>query len=200
MRQSRKSLNVQLLNCLLVLLLFPLLYPIATYSEFIGHPISLDLQDTDVDNFVRIIAEVSKLNAVMMHKERKKITYRTLDTPWDEAFSTGLAKLGQKYVREGNILKIYKQDSAPRVSKVGYHGRLISLDLQDTDFENALRIISEVSDKKMPDPESYNKRSKITVRLIDVPWDQALDLMAEVAGYVASMQEDQIALKSMTSL
>ncbi|RMD85624.1 MAG: hypothetical protein D6808_04885, partial [Candidatus Dadabacteria bacterium] len=53
-----------------------------------------------------------------------------------------------------------------------YTGRLISLDLQDTDIDNALRIIAEVSNLNII--TSQGVQGKVTLRLVDVPWDQAL--------------------------
>ena len=64
-------------------------------------------------------------------------------------------------------------------SKV-YRGRLISLDLQDTDIDNALRIIAEVSNLNIIASEEVS--GKVTLRLIDVPWDQALDVILKTNG------------------
>ncbi len=61
-----------------------------------------------------------------------------------------------------------------------YTGRLISLDLQDTDIDNALRIIAEVSNLNII--TSDNVAGKVTLRLIDVPWDQALDVILKTNG------------------
>ena len=61
-----------------------------------------------------------------------------------------------------------------------YTGRLISLDLQDTDIDNALRIIAEVSNLNII--ASDDVTGKVTLRLIDVPWDQALDVILKTQG------------------
>jgi len=61
-----------------------------------------------------------------------------------------------------------------------YTGRLISLDLQDTDIDNALRIIAEVSNLNII--TSDNVSGKVTLRLVDVPWDQALDVILKTNG------------------
>ncbi len=66
-------------------------------------------------------------------------------------------------------------DDSPR-----YTGRLISLDLQDTDIDNALRIIAEVSNLNII--ASSDVTGKVTLRLIDVPWDQALDVILKTNG------------------
>lgn len=61
-------------------------------------------------------------------------------------------------------------DEVPR-----YSGRKISLDLQDTEISNALRIIAEVSDLNII--ASDDVVGQVTLRLVDVPWDQALDVI-----------------------
>ncbi len=61
-----------------------------------------------------------------------------------------------------------------------YSGRLISLDLQDTDIDSALRIIAEISNLNIIASDDVN--GKVTLRLIDVPWDQALDVILKTNG------------------
>ena len=73
--------------------------------------------------------------------------------------------------------------------KPRYTGRLISLDLQDTDIDNALRIIAEVSNLNIIASEEVT--GKITLRLIDVPWDQALDVILKTNG-LDSVQENNV--------
>jgi type IV pilus assembly protein PilQ len=70
-----------------------------------------------------------------------------------------------------------------------YSGKLISLDLQDTDIDNALRIIAEVSNLNIIASEDV--AGKITLRLIDVPWDQALDVILKTNG-LDKVQENNV--------
>ena len=74
----------------------------------------------------------------------------------------------------------------------GFLGRLISLDLQQTYLENALRIIEEVADTKIQGKEKVELKSKITLRAIDVPWDQALDVMLETSGCTSRRDSDGV--------
>ena len=70
-----------------------------------------------------------------------------------------------------------------------YQGRLISLDLQDTDIDNALRIIAEVSNLNIVTTEDV--AGKVTLRLIDVPWDQALDVILKINS-LGKVQEGNV--------
>src|ERR1051326_6801135 len=56
-----------------------------------------------------------------------------------------------------------------------YTGQKISLDFKDADILNVLRILSEVGGDNIVATDDVNGR--ITVRLVDVPWDQALDIV-----------------------
>lgn len=59
--------------------------------------------------------------------------------------------------------------------KEHYTGERISIDLQDADVELVLRLISEVSGYNLILDDEI--AGKISLRLIDIPWDQALDLV-----------------------
>jgi len=61
-----------------------------------------------------------------------------------------------------------------------YTGRLISLDLQDADIDSALRIIAEVSNLNIVAGDGVT--GKVTLKLVDVPWDQALDVILKSHG------------------
>ncbi|GAU09676.1 hypothetical protein DPF_2407 [Desulfoplanes formicivorans] len=56
-----------------------------------------------------------------------------------------------------------------------YSGQKISIDLQDADVELVLRLIAEVSRHNLIIDE--NVKGKISLKLQDIPWDQALDLV-----------------------
>ncbi len=61
-----------------------------------------------------------------------------------------------------------------------YTGQKISLDFKDADIKNVFRLLGEVSGKNLVVTDDVNK--KVTIRLIEVPWDQALDLIIDTNG------------------
>ena len=61
-----------------------------------------------------------------------------------------------------------------------YTGQKISLDFKDADIKNVFRLLAEVSGLNLVVTADVNRR--ITVRLIEVPWDQALDLIISTNG------------------
>ena len=58
-----------------------------------------------------------------------------------------------------------------------YTGRKLSLDFKDADVKNILRLIAEVSNLNIIAGDEVT--GKITMRLVDVPWDQALDVILQ---------------------
>ena len=68
-----------------------------------------------------------------------------------------------------------KNVSGERNSQKTYTGRKLSLDFKDADIKNILRLIAEVSNLNIIVADEVV--GKITMRLVDVPWDQALELI-----------------------
>jgi type IV pilus assembly protein PilQ len=58
-----------------------------------------------------------------------------------------------------------------------YTGRKLSLDFKDADIKNILRLIAEVSNLNIIAGDDV--KGKVTIRLVDVPWDQALDIILQ---------------------
>lgn len=57
----------------------------------------------------------------------------------------------------------------------------ISIDLKDADIVNVLRLLSDVSGENIIASEDI--KGKVTLRLRNVPWDQALDTILKTKGY-----------------
>ena len=61
-----------------------------------------------------------------------------------------------------------------------YAGRRISLDFKEVEIADVLRLIAEVSDLNVIAGDEV--KGKVTIRLVDVPWDQALDVILLTKG------------------
>ncbi|MEN9798607.1 MAG: hypothetical protein RL653_2303 [Pseudomonadota bacterium] len=75
--------------------------------------------------------------------------------------------------------EIYAADSSPRQSGK-YTGQKVTFEFKDIDIHNLLRIIAEVSKKNIVVADDVTGR--VTIRLRNVPWDQALDLVLRSKG------------------
>ncbi|MFQ5587868.1 MAG: type IV pilus secretin PilQ [Nitrospiria bacterium] len=74
--------------------------------KYTGRKISLDFQDAEITNVVRLIADVSGLNFVMGDDVKGSITIKMDDVPWDQALEIILEIQNLGMVRNGDIIRI----------------------------------------------------------------------------------------------
>ncbi len=77
-----------------------------TPREYTGQRISLDFKDADIQNVLRILADVSGLNIITTDDVQGKITMRLVEVPWDQALDSILKARGLDMVRDGNIIRV----------------------------------------------------------------------------------------------
>ncbi len=76
------------------------------HKKYVGRRISLDFQDADVTNVLRLIADVSGMNVVLSDDVKGRVTLKLVNVPWDQALEIILKMNDLGQVREGNILRI----------------------------------------------------------------------------------------------
>src|SRR5581483_2222125 len=74
--------------------------------KYVGRKISLDFQDADIANVIRLIADVSGLNIVMGEDVKGKVTLKLVSVPWDQALEIILKMNNLGQIREGNIIRV----------------------------------------------------------------------------------------------
>ena len=84
------------------------------------------------------------------------------------------------------------------VGETRYIGRRISLDFQQADITNVLRLIAEVSGFNMVVGEGV--KSKVTMKLVSVPWDQALDMILKMNGLGKIRQSNILWIDSLANI
>ncbi len=105
-----------------------------------------------------------------------------------------VARLREKSVvtsyQTGNVLTVTMKpvdmvaaaridDKVVKQEKV-YTGQKVTFNYKDIDIRNALKLIAEMSDVNII--MSDDVKGVLTMRLVDVPWDQALDLILAAKG------------------
>jgi type IV pilus assembly protein PilQ len=73
-------------------------------SRYVGRRISLDFQQADISNVLRLIAEVSGFNIVVGEGVKNKVTMKLANVPWDQALDMLLKMNGLGMIRQGNIV------------------------------------------------------------------------------------------------
>ncbi len=79
-------------------------------KTFSGKPISLDLQEADIKNVLRLLADVSGANIVIEPDVAGKVTLKVNRVPWDQVLDMILAmnNLGQEQM--GGVIRVARQD------------------------------------------------------------------------------------------
>lgn len=80
--------------------------PFGPDKVYTGQKISLDFQNADIHNVLRLLAEVSKLNIVTSDDVTGKVTLKLDRVPWDQALDVVLAAKGLGMIRTGNVIRV----------------------------------------------------------------------------------------------
>ena len=164
-----------------------------------------DLNDT----VVAFVGEPS--GATQAVREQLVFTRRAVDTTTTEssppaARPAPLAKAGRHVPAATE-----SADSTDRVTvteagtasdtagtRKSYYGQHVSLDFKDADIHNVLRLLAEVS--KLNIVATDDVRGKVTLRLFDVPWDQALDIVLNVLSLESSQEGNVLRISTVKRL
>lgn len=77
---------------------------VAGQTRYAGRRISLDFQQADITNILRLIAEVSGFNIVVGEGVKAKVTMKLVSVPWDQALDMLLKMNGLGMIRQGTIV------------------------------------------------------------------------------------------------
>ena len=83
-------------------------------TRYVGRRISLDFQQADITNILRLIAEVSGFNIVVGEGVKSKVTMKLVSVPWDQALEMLLKMNALGMIRQGSIVWV---DSLANLSK-----------------------------------------------------------------------------------
>lgn len=88
--------------------------------------------------------------------------------------------------------------SGVNAQQARYTGRRIELDLKDADIHNVLRMLADVGHVNMVVAEDVS--GSITIRMRNVPWDQALDVVLQAKGLGMVRQGNLIRVAPLATL
>lgn len=82
--------------------------------------------------------------------------------------------------------------------KFDYNGKKISMDFKDINIHNALKLIADVSGLNIILADTVT--GNLTMRLVEVPWDQALDLILAAKGLGKEVQGNVVRIAPLTEI
>lgn len=83
-------------------------------------------------------------------------------------------------------------------SQLPYHGQKVTFDFKNIDIANAIKLIAEMSNFNII--MSDEVKGGLTMRLVDVPWDQALDIILATRGLGKIQQGNIVRIASLEAI
>lgn len=96
------------------------------------------------------------------------------------AFDLKTSRNGKDFIVNLNKVKRKVTQNPLKPKKKTYRGKKLSLNFQDIEVRSVLQLLADFTDKNIVVSDSV--KGNITLRLKDVPWDQALDIVLESKG------------------
>lgn len=140
-------------------------------SEFLGATISGDLaRRLDVTDFATPVQEVE----IIRGEGKVRINIEA-----DGDFEHVAYQTGNVYTVE--VKRVIEEPSEiDKRRRQGYTGARISLNFQDIQVRAVLQLLADINGKNLVASDSVG--GNVTLRLEDVPWDQALDIILSTRG------------------
>ncbi|NWG03847.1 MAG: type IV pilus secretin PilQ [Syntrophaceae bacterium] len=136
----------------------------------------------------------AKREEVKKEELKKEEEVKKVEKPIEELKSEKEPSVEQKPIPKLQITKISEEGRPPKI----YSGRKLSLDFKDADIKNILRLIAEVSNLNIIAGDDVT--GKITMRLVDVPWDQALEIILQSKNLGMSQVGNVVRIAPLESL
>jgi hypothetical protein len=143
-----------------------------------GDHVTVSFTDADLGDVFRLIADVSGLNVVVFPGVHGKVTLESNDEPFEHILDLALAPNGLAWQREDNVLLIAPPEQLPAPRH--FSGRRIDVDFHDADLRKSLAELAARGGARTEiDP---TVAGSLTIKLIQVRWDQALEIVVRVNG------------------
>jgi len=136
--------------------------------------------------------------SVLRKGDETHILIKGKSTQVAQADSTATEAAGAGDAIAENASEIQELNTLFPGMKERYTGERISIDLQDADVEHVLRLISEISGYNLILDDDIS--GKISLKLVDIPWDQALDLVLLQRGLGMVIKGNIMRIASITKL
>ncbi|MCK4836247.1 MAG: hypothetical protein KAT17_06405 [Candidatus Aminicenantes bacterium] len=170
-------------------------------KTYTGKQITLQFHNTPLIQALKKILKISGLTIAADGDLKEKITLRILNIPWDQALSILLNNYNLRIRSHGNILKVWQfsklkiiAEKVPGTKTIikpakKYSGEIGDFIFKNADLQNILLFFSKTYKFNIIiDP---GVSGKVTCTLLQVPWDQALEVILRQHG-LAMVSEGKI--------
>jgi type IV pilus secretin PilQ/predicted competence protein len=160
-----------------------------TVVAFLGEPTSANQPVREQVVFTRRAVETAQQEAPPAPQKRPAASARTSPPAPPAPETTGSERI--------TVTDTGTARETP-ANRKGYYGQHVSLDFKDADIHNVLRLLAEVS--KLNIVATDDVRGKVTLRLFDVPWDQALDIVLQVLSLESTQEGNVLRISTVKRL
>jgi len=152
-------------------------------------------RDPGSENDTIIVVDL-KQDAPMLIDQSENVLILRFEKPSEvEVDEMGAELVDEKEQRPWSF--DYRVAAAPGALK-DYHGQLVSFDFKDADIRDVFRILSDISGFNVI--IASNVKGTVTLKLSNVPWDQALDVILEDGGLGAIVEGNVMKIAPLGTL
>lgn len=148
-------------------------------AKKIGNVVVLDIKNTDVKQAkkrIDVLDFATPASFVDIARRGKDVQVRILG---NIGFTFTTKRNGKQFIV--SMKKVKRRIVInPINKKKHYKGKKLSLNFQDIEVRSVLQLLADFTNKNIVVSDSV--KGNITLRLKDVPWDQALDIVLESKG------------------
>ena len=131
-------------------------------------------------------------------QEPEKASTMEKEVPAPQEAASVVSPVGKKEGVEAGKKELGISDTTLLSSGKKYTGRKISLDLQDADLINVMRLFAEVANLNII--LSPEVKGRVTVRMVNIPWDQAMDIILKMNGLGYALEDNVLRIASVSAL
>ena len=153
-------------------------------KKYRGATVSVDVKQAELSDIVRLLADVSMANMVLIDVPSTKVDLKVVNRPWDETLDDLLVTSKLELVRTGSLFLIgqpawiaeRKKQAKPRV----YREATMDLDVKDADALAVSTLISVATGK--PFGVQPGRSRRVALLLKRMPADQAFEVVLAQSG------------------
>jgi len=151
---------------------------ITRVGRYKGQRIVVDHKDADLQDLFRLFADISSLNVVVFPGVSGKVTFKANEKPWDWCLEQMIAANGLTYRWNGEVLLIGKPEHIGTAQQ--FSGKAVTLDYKDRDLREAFADLATTGGATVDVAPEI--KGRVTIKLTEVPWDQAFDVIVKTNG------------------
>lgn len=91
------------------------------------------------------------------------------------------------------VLGLASASSAAPPDPVRYSGEKLSLDFRDVEVRALIKVLSDLSGQPIRIDDAVGGRTAVSLK--DIPWDQALDIIAQSRGLVVRRESGALVVE-----